>query len=146
METVRRAADEIKRTAVVDSGEAFLRQIEESGDVPSGQTAADVGRVVLCVLSERVSGRESSQLLDALPPSIASLVVGCNHPAEQIVEPFDAASFLRRVGGQLDVDPDTAESLTRVVFLAVRHHVRRDVFEHVASQLPEPLATMWRSP
>jgi osmotically-inducible protein OsmY/uncharacterized protein (DUF2267 family) len=122
-----------------------LDQIERSGTLPVGVSAAEAAAATLCVLSLRVSPDEARELMQFLPADVSRLVRPCARHRRAPVEVFDRAEFLHRVGDHLIVSEQEAERMTRAVFEAVRMWLPGREVREVAVQLPADLRDLWHS-
>jgi uncharacterized protein (DUF2267 family) len=126
-----------------DQTEKFFRDIEQSGALPDGVSAIDAVAAVLCTLTMRLSGGEARDFAGAVPRKLRRILNRCAIHREEQPEKFDRRTFLRYVGGHLEVGPAAAERLSRVVFAAVRTLLPEDEILDVESQLPRDLVELW---
>jgi uncharacterized protein (DUF2267 family) len=145
-ETVKWAAEALRRMPEPDAGQALLKQIEQSGVVPTGSTSTEVASAVLCTLARRLSGGEARDLLAALPPAIQPLLRACGAHERERAEVFDHEELLRRVQEHFETLPDDTEEIVRVVFRALHSHLPQRQIDDIASQLPRDFADIWRAP
>lgn len=146
IETVRWAAEALRRLPEPDAAAAFLKQIEQSGAVPDGATAADAADAVLCTLLRRLSGGEARHLFSVLPPGIQRVVQACADFSREHAEVFGLAEFMGRVRAHFQSPPEDTDELVHVVFRALHSQINHKDVQHVARQLPRQLAEAWRHP
>lgn len=128
-----------------DSAESFLHGIESTLELPADIEPADAVSAVLCILTQRLSGGEARHIRDANLPIFQSLLRTCPSHGE-MPEVFGVEEFLKRVGDHLHIDRDTAESVTRKIFGAVKAYLPSQEIQHVISQLPRDLQEVWLEP
>jgi uncharacterized protein (DUF2267 family) len=122
-----------------------LDHIERSGALPSGVSAGEAATAALCVLSLRIRGDESRELMKFLPADVSRLIRPCARHREAPADVFDRNEFLRRVGEHLIVSAQEAERITRAVFDAVRPWLPGRAVREISVQLPTDLRDLWPS-
>jgi uncharacterized protein (DUF2267 family) len=98
----------------------LVRAIAESGALPGGISAGAAASAVLCVLSQRLGGDQSTDLVNALPGELSTYVRRCALHTDHAGEPFDADEFRRRVSDHLPVGDAAAGRIAQAVLTSVR--------------------------
>jgi uncharacterized protein (DUF2267 family) len=89
-------------------------------------------RATLEVLAQRISGGETRDLAEQLPPEFDEAL----QPENEKAEPFDLEVFIQRVADRALVDFDAARAGVRAVFQTLSEAVTGDEFDDVLAQLP----------
>lgn len=135
------------RLETEEATERFLKEIEYSGTVPAGKSAAEAAAAVLCELSRRLSGGEARDLLYALSPSLQEHLDNCpirlGERSEE-GEVFDRMEFLERVGRHFQLEAGSAQELCRAVFRALQKWLPKKEVQDIDSQLPRDLKALWQ--
>ncbi len=128
----------------VGSTETFFDAIRQSAALPTGLEAEHAASAVLCALMWRLSLSEARDMIDALPPGLQALFDRCSlHRDVEAEPPKDREQFIGFVSAHLDLDPEDAEELARVVLSALRAQLPRKEVHDVESQLPKDLVTLF---
>jgi uncharacterized protein (DUF2267 family) len=88
---------------------------------------------VLRTLAERITAGEARDIAAFLPPELGRYLEMAPEPAE----PFDRATFVRRVADREGVDQETAERHALAVFRALGVAVAPGELRDMAAQLPK---------
>jgi uncharacterized protein (DUF2267 family) len=126
--------------------EACLAEIEASGALPDGASAAEAAMAVLCTLAHGLSRADAYDLAASLGPAARLLLQRCVVHRSDDPERFDRDSFLSRVTEHFSQPPADGERMVRVVFQAVQRLLPHHEIDHVRRQLPYELASIWRAP
>lgn len=110
----------------------FLTTVERLSGLPRPE-AERAAQAVLRTLAERITRGEARDIAAFLPPELRRYLEMAPEPAE----PFDRATFVRRVAEREGVDPETAERHALAVFRAVGLAVAPGELRDMASQLPK---------
>jgi uncharacterized protein (DUF2267 family) len=121
-------------TMLVMTYEEFISRVAESVGV-SEDEAVKLTRAVLKTLAERITGGEARDLAEQLPVQLQTPLL----PAREEAEGFSIEEFIRRTEERAGVDWNTAEIAVDAVLATLRDAVDPTEFDHVLSQLPEPL-------
>lgn len=124
--------------------ESIHQLVQERAGCESAQQAARCTAAVLGVLAHRNLGGEGDDFAAQLPDELAYIVRNPEGPQEK----FDAPEFLRRVGAELDVAEESAETTTHAVLSAVADSVTGGEKTDLLAALPEDLNgyAMWNRP
>jgi uncharacterized protein (DUF2267 family) len=130
----------------VEGAEAqrLYRDVEDQTKLPSHVTGADAIDAVLCVLSQRLSGGEAADMLQALPAPARPR--RCPRHHQERPDLFGRLGFIERVAAHLRVSNEEAEAIARAVLAVVPRWLPRKEVQHVSSQLPPDLRQLWLSP
>jgi uncharacterized protein (DUF2267 family) len=91
-----------------------------------------VARSTLETLAERLSAGEARDIARQLPGDLGKWLASSDD-----AQPFHADEFLRRVAEREGIDPETAESHARAVFIALGRVVSHQELEDMAAELPK---------
>jgi uncharacterized protein (DUF2267 family) len=136
----RRRRSAQKAEASVDD---FLRDIEQSGAVPTGLSPQEAVSGVLCALTLRIEAGEARDFLVSMPPTVQQLISRCVHHRDEHAAVFERSQFLRLVGDHLGLGQPEAESVARAVLAAVQTWLPRSQQDDVRSQLPPDIEALW---
>jgi uncharacterized protein (DUF2267 family) len=120
-----------------------LHDVESSGALPDGVSSRRAFVTVLCLFAQRLSGGESKRLLLALPRTVRPLVDRCLLERREAPLTFGADELTANVANELQTDLDEADLVVAAVLAAVTRILPREELDHVASQLPEDLRSVW---
>ena len=115
----------------------FLKRVGERTGATSPDEAEQTAVTVLQVLSERLAGGESKDLLSQLPKELREGV----RPVPE-GEPLDPDEFVERVASELGISPEEARERVRGVFDVLRDAVTPGELEDVLSQLDREYAEL----
>jgi len=115
----------------------FLKRVGERTGATSPDEAEQTAVTVLQVLSERLAGGESKDLLSQLPKELKERV----RPVPE-AEPLDPDEFVERVASELGISPEEARERVRGVFDVLRDAVTPGELEDVLSQLDREYAEL----
>lgn len=124
--------------------ETFFRELEQSGNLPEGITAAHAMSAVLCALTRRLSGAVAHELVDSAPPTLRALLDRCVRGRGERPEIIDRPTFLHYVADDLGVDEKVAEQVARAVFATLRARLPPEEIAHIDAQLPRGLLKLWQ--
>jgi uncharacterized protein (DUF2267 family) len=124
--------------------ERLARDVEDEVHLPLHVTGAGALQTVLCVLSQRLSGGEAADLLEALPAPARPR--RCERHRRERPEKFGREGFVERVAAHLQVSNEEAEAITRAVVAVLPRWLPRKEVARVASQLPAELRHLWSAP
>ncbi len=123
------------------------RTVAESARLPAALTVEAAVSGVMCVLSERLTAGEATDLFSSIPPAIAPMFELCTlHRKFMPTSKIDRAEFLTKVADHLGVTPAHAELVSSAVFTAIRAELPADVVMSVAAQLPHGIKELWLEP
>jgi uncharacterized protein (DUF2267 family) len=131
------------RLPVVEPHPIF-ENIEKSTALPQGVTGAMAFAKVMCLLTRRISLGEARHLVSSIPEKVRPLLANCLDARGEKGDRFDRERFLYLVGHELGTDH--AEPVASAVFRAAQSFMDKEVIEHVKSQLPADLQTLWIRP
>jgi uncharacterized protein (DUF2267 family) len=125
----------------------LLRQlvddIERSETLPTRLTARDAFSSVMCLFTQHLSGGEARELFLGLPRTVRPLVDRCILERREPPLTFGVDELVANVALDVGMDLEEARALVTAVLSAVTRILPRKVLDHVASQLPEDLRTLW---
>jgi uncharacterized protein (DUF2267 family) len=121
----------------------ILADIEKTGTLSLRMTAREAFSSVMCIFAQRLSGGETKDLLLGLPRTIRPLVDRCMLERRERPLSFGVDELVANVALDLDTELEDAEAIVAAVFAAVTRILPREELDHVASQLPEDLRTLW---
>jgi uncharacterized protein (DUF2267 family) len=121
----------------------LLDSIEQSGALPPRVPARAAFATVMCLLGERLSGGEAKRLLLGLPRTLRPLVEHCLIDRRERPTTFDSDELTALVAASLRIGLEDAELLIAAVLAAVSRVLPHEELDHVASQLPDDLRTIW---
>jgi uncharacterized protein (DUF2267 family) len=121
----------------------LLGDIERSVALPARVSARAAFASVMCLFAERLSGGEARHLLLGLPRTVRPLVARCLVDRRERSLTFDSAELTAHVAADLGLGLEEAGSIIAAVFAAVGRILPHEELEHVASQLPEDLRSLW---
>jgi uncharacterized protein (DUF2267 family) len=127
----------------LDLTRQLVADVERSGSLPVRVTAREAFASVLCIFAQRLSGGETRELLLGLPRALRPLVERCMLERREEPTRFGVDELVAGVAQDLGTDLEVAERIVAAVFAAVTRVLPREELEHVASQLPEDLRTLW---
>lgn len=126
-----------------EPAESILREVEQSGVLPSGTGPATAVRAVLCTLSLELTGAEALELAN-LSPSFHTLLDRCvAHRAER-PQAFEQPIFIGHVANHLEVGLDVAERITRTVFAALRGRLPATEIQQIDNRVPRSVRKLWK--
>jgi uncharacterized protein (DUF2267 family) len=129
----------------LDSMRQILGDIERSEVLPLRVTAREAFSTVMCLFARRLSGGETKELFFGLPRTIRPLVERCMLERPEKAVAFGADELFASVARDLGTELDAAEAIVDAVIAAVTRVLPREELEHVASQLPLDLRTLWQA-
>ncbi|HEY8427623.1 MAG TPA: DUF2267 domain-containing protein [Sandaracinaceae bacterium] len=132
----------VARDTVVDH--PMIARLERMHAVPAGFTGASTFAAVACELARRLPRGEALHLCAALPEPVRALLEPCMAARDEEPEAYRRDDFLERVAASLEIDRTSAELVARAVFRVIHDALPERDVRHVESQLPEPLADVWR--
>jgi uncharacterized protein (DUF2267 family) len=122
----------------------IVEMIEKDAALPRGVTGAKAFANVMCLLTKRLSLGEARHLVSSIPEKVRPLLANCLNARGEKGERFDRDRLLYLVGHELGTDH--AEPVVSAVFRAAQKFMDKEVIEHVKSQLPADLQTLWVRP
>ncbi|MEA2296418.1 MAG: hypothetical protein QOE86_4057 [Solirubrobacteraceae bacterium] len=112
----------------------FLSVVEREAGVSRAEAERAV-RAALQTLGERLSAGQARDIAEQLPLELREVLAN-----DSKAQPFDAATFLRRVAEREGTDVATAERHSRAVFAALGRAVSYDELSDMAAELPKDFA------
>jgi uncharacterized protein (DUF2267 family) len=127
----------------LDLTRQLVFDLDRSGALPVRVTAPEAFSSVMCLFAQRLSGGETRELLYGLPRALRPLVERCMLERREEATTFGVDELIANVAQDLGVDLEVAENVVDAVFAAVTRILPREELEHVASQLPTDLRSLW---
>jgi uncharacterized protein (DUF2267 family) len=124
-----------------DPGRDLLQSIK--GRLPTGISAEDAVRAVMCTFNQHVSGSEARKVFEALPATLHPLLQRCMLHRRDEAESFGRDQLIVRVGAHLGVSLEEAESVTSTVLKAISAGLPKRTVGEVAQDLPLELRDLW---
>ncbi|MDB4959862.1 MAG: hypothetical protein JWO36_7431 [Myxococcales bacterium] len=137
--------EELEDRPVEEPTEKILHEIELSGVLPTGVSATDGVRAVLCTLSLELTGGEIEELAELAPRTLRGLLTRCARHRGERPQILYEATFLRHVAAHLGVDVPTAERITRTVLAALRGRLPPAEVPKIDNRLPRSVRRLWTS-
>jgi uncharacterized protein (DUF2267 family) len=126
-----------------DPDHPVVKQVEHSGALPPNVDSVTAITAVMCILAQRLSKGEATDLQAVLPPPLDAAIQPCAwHRAERGIR-FDRVAFLDRLAAHLEISPTEAERITAEVFAAVRQTIPASAMQKASEQLPQDLKGLW---
>ncbi|TVS17720.1 MAG: DUF2267 domain-containing protein [Planctomycetaceae bacterium] len=121
----------------------WLKELSTQMGRDDSQQAYRVLRAVLMALRDRLTVEEATDLAAQLPTLIRGFYYEGWNPSKTPTNERDLASFLERVSRNLTpIDGDPGEA-TRAVFKMLSTRITAGEIEHVKSNLPTDVQTLW---
>jgi uncharacterized protein (DUF2267 family) len=131
------------QSAPKEAAKRLIALIERQHVLPQDVDPREAMAAVLCVLTQRLSARETQRIFSALPAAIRCMFDACILHRDDPPAVFALDEFLRRVADHLEVTAHTARRIIRAVFTAVRMHLADHQIEAVNDQLPADVRALW---
>lgn len=112
--------------------------------LPRHVRADEALSAVLCALTQRLTRGEAIHVLVNLPASVRTFFAECVLEREEPADTFELSELFERVATHLGIPVEEAELIAREAISLVQPRLSREVFEHVAAQLPADIELMWR--
>lgn len=122
----------------------FLKELRARGGL-GRELAERAASSVMCALEQRIVGGEVDDLEAQLPSRLRELLQRCPSHAGNPPRRFGRDEFIGMIAKDLDVEPEEAEHLARVVFQTVRERLSDGEVDDVSNQLPRDLEDLWRA-
>jgi uncharacterized protein (DUF2267 family) len=121
----------------------FLAKVRDRGEYASHEEAADVTRITLARLGERLAGGEAKDLAAQLPAELQPpLLQAAATPASS----SGIHEFLRRLAGDLNATEETARWDASAVLTTLAEAITGGQLNQVLSQLPAEFAVLFGKP
>lgn len=122
---------------------ALFHDLERSGYLPPGVTGADAALAVLCTLSRRIAGGRPPDFLEGLSAPVRTILTRCPAHLGGAGAISGAEEFSRRVAEHLEIAPDRAEDVVRVVFGALKRWLPEEHVQALEREMPKDLEDLW---
>lgn len=120
---------------------AFAEQVRSGTNLSSTDEASRVARATLTTLAESISGGQTDELMQGLPPELQRELSQRSGQARSL----DKTEFLDRVSGEIaTTDPETTEQQVRAVLTTLRNWAPAGESSDTVAQLPRSIAALFR--